>query len=568
MELTKENAIRKQLRESSFPPRIFTTYDPMDFENWAWHCVRIRDKLSGCDVAFTLNRAQRRVLAVLEWQRLAGHPIRAIILKARQWGCSTLIQMYMAWIQIIHRRNWHSVVCAHGKGTSGSLRGMFAAMLAQYPRELWAEEEKPAFKRYEGSANTLVIAGRGCRVTLATAENPEATRGLDVAMAQLSEVAFYKATPTRTPQDLVRAVCSGIPPEPYTLIVLESTANGQGNYFHDEWHRADSDKERIFVPWHEIDIYSATVDDYDKLWQELTPYERNLWHDVPDITLEQLAWYHKKRREYPDDVSMMREYPSSATEAFDCTTAHVFAPEDVERLRQGCRPGMARGEVECNPVESMNEPHFTPTHAGNVVVWGWPRQEARPGDYVVGVDVGGRSEKADWSVVSIFDTQGGRPCVVAQWRGHCDMDLLAWKAMALGRWYANALLVIESNTLESTQSQDGKYVIDILEQHYPNLYRRQRPQGLAVGFHTNRATKGAVIAQMIATVRNGGYEERDAQACAELSQYERLPNGSYAARLGCHDDIVMSRAIALYVIATRPASPTFDPNQLPCNRWW
>lgn len=70
------------------------------------------------------------------------------------------------------------------------------------------------------------------------------------------------------------------------------------------------------------------------------------------------------------------------------------------------------------------------------------------------------------------------------------------------------------------------------------------------GFHTNRATKAAMIDHLIAAVRSGGYIEHDAEACNELASYSCLPNGSYAARRGKHDDILMTRAIALYVLDT------------------
>ena len=105
-----------------------------DFEYWAAKCVKIKDKLTGRDVPFVLNRPQRRVLGVLEEQRLAGRPLRLIMLKARQWGGSTLVQMYMAWIQCTQCRNWHSLICAHVKDTAASIRGMYTKMLACYPQ--------------------------------------------------------------------------------------------------------------------------------------------------------------------------------------------------------------------------------------------------------------------------------------------------------------------------------------------------------------------------------------------------------------------------------------------------
>lgn len=183
-----------------------------------------------------------------------------------------------------------------------------------------------------------------------------------------------------------------------------------------------------------------------------------------------------------------------------------------------------------------------------------------------GVDVGGRSAKADYSVVAVFDRYpagGGGPEVVAQWRGHCDHDTLAWKAAAIARWYRNALLVVESNTLESSGGS-SQYILETLNGVYPHMYVRRhrdrlRPGSVeqTVGFHTNVQTKGLIITNLIAMVREGSYTERDSRACDEMAVYEQGRSGSYAARPGCHDDILMTRAIGLYVIATMP------PTELP-----
>ena len=62
-----------------------------DFEFWCARCVTIKDKTSARNINFTLNAPQRRVLALLEDMRTAGKPIRLIMLKARQWGGSTLV---------------------------------------------------------------------------------------------------------------------------------------------------------------------------------------------------------------------------------------------------------------------------------------------------------------------------------------------------------------------------------------------------------------------------------------------------------------------------------------------
>ena len=531
-----------------------------DFEYWAAKCVKVKDKLSGEDVAFVLNRPQRRVAGMLEEDRRAERPLRLIMLKARQWGGSTLVQMYMAWIQCCLRRGHNSLICAHVKDTSAGIRGMYTKMLGSYPADLWEGDAPASFKPFERSVNTREITGRGCRVTVGSAENQEAVRGFDYQMAHLSEVAFWGDTARRNPDGFVRAVCGAVALASLTLIAMESTANGTGNYFHREWVRCSEgrgDKRAVFVPWYEIDIYQVKVDDAEGLWVSLDEYERGLWER--GCTLEMINWYHLKRREYADEGGMHAEYPTDATEAFVHSGANVFDNRKIELLRGGCEEPGIRGEIVAagrRGREAMRETRIVEQAGGCLSVWREPRRGRM---YVASVDIGGRSSGSDWSVIGVLDvTPGCVPEVVAQWRGHIDHDLLAWKGVSLAAHYNRALLVIESNTLEC-ETADGdasSYILEQIVLEYPNLYyRHSLLEGRTVcrpGFHTNRATKGMVIAGLIAAVRDGEYVERDVLACDELSTYTQRENGSYGARAGSHDDILMSRAIGLYVAATEP----------------
>lgn len=192
--------------------------------------------------------------------------------------------------------------------------------------------------------------------------------------------------------------------------------------------------------------------------------------------------------------------------------------------------------------------------------------------YLVVVDVGGRSSKADYSVITVIDrywiSQGGKPEVVSQWRGHIDHDLLAWKAVQIATFYNKALLVIESNTLEThaTEGEHTTYILDQIATTYNNLYSRTDParirEGLPQkwGFHTNVSTKTMIVDSMIESVREGGYVERDQTACHEMAVYERRPNSSFGAKEGCHDDILMTRMIGLYVSKTMEIPRPFASN--------
>lgn len=540
-----------------------------DFEYWAATCCTIKDKRTGCDVFMRLNRPQRRVLAIMEQQRMAGEPVRLIMLKARQWGGSTLVQVYMAWIQLVHKRSWNSLICAHVKDTAATIRGMYSKILSDYPADVWDEDGvcRPEFRVYERSTNIRYIPGRDCRVTLGSAEKQDSVRGGDFAMAHLSEVAFWGDTTRHSPEGFVRAICGSIMREPFTLIVMESTANGTGNFFHAEWLRAcsagGSDKIPVFVPWYEIELYSKPVGDVEALWSSLDSYERGLWHKY-GCTLEQIAWYREKRREYPTRQLMAAEYPTDDVEAFANTGSSVFPAECVAELAKGCMLPLCLSEVLCNSDDMWLRgqlQEIADDGRGTLSVWKLPDSgsENYRNMYVVAVDVGGRSDKSDYSVILVLDSSpcGGVPEVVAQWRGHCDHDILTKRAALMGRWHGEALLVVESNTLESSGSdgETGLSLLAELAENYPNMYHRECYDreysadlpGIRVGFHTNRATKSLIITNLIAMVREGAYVERDAGMINELSVFEYKVNGSTGAKDGCHDDRLMTRAIALHV---------------------
>lgn len=551
-----------------------------DFEFWCATCATVKDKAGCRDVRLTLNAAQRTIFAVMESQRRERKPIRIILLKARQCGGSTVVQLYMAWIQLLHRDNWHSLICAHVKDAAMTIKGMMSKLLACYPAEFLPEGcEK--MKSFEGSRNTSRLGRRSNTLTICSAENQEAARGKDIAMAHLSEVAFWRTSAGHDPNNIIRSIAGSVALTPDTLLAIESTANGVGNYFHEEWLRAEagqSDKQAVFVPWYACGLYSLPVTDYGAFWATTDDYERGLWNR--GLTLEQIAWYHEKRREYTTHRAMQAEYPSTAGEAFTATDRNVFDNAGVDRLRLECREPLATGEVCGNAVkgrDSLLDVRFMPVSNGRLKVWAYPAAGSRSNRYVVVVDIGGRSDSSDYSVVAVIDRDGedGRPAVAAQWRGHTDHDLLAWKAAQIARYYGNALLVVESNTIETemTEGENSAYIMEEIADFYPNLYYRHSIDRLTgsrvshIGFHTNRMTKPLIVNHHIATVRDGGYRECDREAVDEHVTYERKRNGAFGAKDGCHDDILMTRCIGLFVISELDRHAGADITPLKRPKW-
>lgn len=540
-----------------------------DFELWCARCVTIKDKLSSKNVPLVLNRPQRRLVAVMEQQRVAGQPVRVIMLKARQWGGSTLVQMYLAWMQLVRHTGWNSLICGHQHMNSKSINRMYNLLLCHYPRELMDEgEDLPRFTKLEGQPNVQQLASRDCLVLTGSSRSEDAVRGYDIKMAHMSEVAFWQDSAMHSPDDLIRSVCGSVALEPETVIVLESTAKGVGSYFHEEWQRAllgRSDKVPLFVPWQDIGIYSKKVEGPAALWEELDEYELALWEE--GCTLEQINWYHNKRKEYRTHELMMAEYPSSESEAFATTGHNPFAREHLDALEEGCHnPPVMVGDIQADGDSghaAKCNVRLVSASNGLLKVWEMPEKGgAEKVRYCVVVDVGGRSESSDYSVIAVWRVaMPSRPAaIVAQWRGHIDHDELGWKAMQLALYYNNALLVVESNTLtnEAARAGESEYILQQVYKCYGLVYKRD---GKHLGFHTNVKTKREAITALIKAVRLRTYEERDMDAVNEMRTYQCI-NGRYEARNGKHDDILMTRAIGLLVMEDDRVSGG-DPEKQP-----
>lgn len=577
-----------------------------DFPYWAATRAYIKNKQGGDDMLFRLNRPQRKLVESFERMRLADRPIRLILLKARQWGGSTCTQLYMAWLQLVHQRGLNSLIIAHQGVASDEIKDMFDRMIERYPVDLLYDDgdhPKKGEKLVEWVGKTrsmFRVPARNCKVKLGTAEKPHSCRGGDYSLVHCSEVGIWKKTDRKTPEEILQSACSGLLLRPMTMIVYESTANGTGNFFHREYEaarRGISQFDSLFISWYEIDQYSLPLREGERRelarrlvegrYVENAPSDREQpgkylwWLFERGASLEAIAWYISERSKYSDHGLMASEYPSDDVEAFVHSGARVFDKYKVERLRESCLAPGERGEF--NRVDDYDalESFMTPTHrrqlladvsfqslaSGGWVVWRHPDRDCGVNirdRYVTVVDVGGRSAKADWSVIVVFDRapmiDASGPEVVAQWRGHTDFDLLAWRAAVVSSYYDNALLVIESNTLETrdpdrdTDGNQSNFILNRLRDIYPNLYARRRSeeevaQGVPsrYGFHTNVATKPMIITTLVKVIREGLYIEHDPMCLDEFLAYERRQNGSYGAIAGCHDDLLMTRAIGLHI---------------------
>lgn len=234
------------------------------------------------------------------------------------------------------------------------------------------------------------------------------------------------------------------------------------------------------------------------------------------------------------------------------------------------KPPLYIGEMVADArygVEAINHSlQFMEQANGEFYVWKLPDKTSQLYNdrYVVSLDIGGSGNKADWSVIRVLDRlmvkDGGVPEFVATYRFHLDQDLTAWRAVQVAKFYNDALLVVERNSLRR-KGTEGNYTLTVLDEIvdvYPNLYYRDDPDKIKegipprYGFFTDRNNKELIVTAINRGLRELCFIERDIRMLNECGFYELKPDGTYGAIDGQHDDIYMSSGINLYVSEQLP----------------
>ena len=591
-------------------------------------CFQITEKKTGDVIPFLLNYAQFILLAKLEEMRLAGVPIFLVLVKARQWGGSTLVQLYMAWIQLFVRDGWNSLILAQTKDTARRIKGMYTLTLDNFPYFVF-KQESLKFAPYEGSgADSVIATKKGERlkrsiVTVASYENYESTRGASVAMAHFSECAYWRTTPLKSAESLITNVDGGMDKGALNVQVLESTARGMSGFFYDEYQLAKKGKsvrQALFIPFFFLEKDMKEFKNayekrkfaeelYDNRLNTIAPDEAHesgaylwgLW--MKGATLEHINWYIQDRAGKHSHEAEASEAPSDDYECFAYSGGRVFSMEWVigqqERYQQ---VPLWTGDIrQWGGHIKLSERRYS--FDGQFKIWKHPDKLNTVHQYVVIVDVGGRTEKADYSVITVINRWGLRVRMkptpipsqreggyeggpqsdeepearhmpleaVARWRGHLRYDQLAWKAVAVAVYYKNALLVFESNTYDKKKAEASEYVeqgdhirgiLNTVKDKYDNLYMRtvkdsediQAEEVKKIGFQTNVKTKQDMVDNFISTWEDGGFIDHDEQFYVEAGIYEQRPDGSYGNIEGKdnHDDVLMTDMIGCLVSNEMP----------------
>ena len=295
-----------------------------DFIFFSERFFKIRTK-SGNIEPFVLNRAQLYIHDRLEAQRNEVGKVRAIILKGRQQGCSTLVQARY-FHKTITTRGIKTFILTHEGQATKNLFEMTKRYYEYLPDGLCPRANRDSQKelKFEVIDSGYAIGTAGAKGT---------GRSQTVQLLHGSEVAHWPNAAEHA-QGLFQAVGD----QAGTESILESTANGLGNFFHSSWQAAEqgkSDFQAIFVPWYWQPEYRAFYKQgHEEIY--LSEEEQSLLDKYKSngMTHEHIYWRRFKIGQFSSDhdqgVKLFnQEYPTCSADAFLNPIDNVFIPTTI-----------------------------------------------------------------------------------------------------------------------------------------------------------------------------------------------------------------------------------------------
>lgn len=519
--------------------------------------LKIRNK-GAVIVPFILNKAQNIVMRHVERDDKEGKPKRYIVLKARQMGLSTLFEA-MIFHDTSTQENKNSLIIAHEEGASSNLFNM-SKLYYDYlpdvikPMKKYANGKILSFENNTNDDREKALnPGLRSKISIATAGSGEVGRSSTTHNLHASEVAFFPDA-----QITMLGLLQSIPDQPNTLVVLESTANGVGDWFHNMWQKAERGENEytpIFLPWFIQDEYTrpfrseaekeqfkneVTAESIDSGMNTIRTYEYELMLKH-DLTYEQLNWrrWTLMNKCEGDEILFMQEYPSTPEESFISSGRPKFNTMALRKYQSISKPPMKTGYL----MQEGNNINFVEDKNGYISIW----EEPVPGKhYSIGADVAEGLAHGDYSCAYVGDNDTFD--VIARWHGHIDPDLFGTELIKLGKYYNTAYLGVESNNHGLTT------LTTIKKDEYWNLFFAKSYDKIAdtmtkkLGWTTSMRTKPLMIDKLAEFIREKHLGIYDDLLISEMFSYVIEDNGKTNAQTGCHDDTVMAVGILLQLM--------------------
>jgi hypothetical protein len=400
--------------------------------------LRVRTR-EGRTAPLRANAAQRA------FERRRGE--RNIVLKARQMGLTTWAAARF-FLKTITQPGTLTLEVAHTQEAAEEIFRIVHRFLDWLPDEL---REGP-LRTSQANVRQIVFPEIDAQYRVVSAGDRNAGRGLTVQNLHCSELARWPGDPAETLAGLRAAMAPG------AELILESTPDGVGGCFHEEWRKAgETGMARHFFPWWMEERYRAkAVDEASLTEEELNLMRGKGW------TWNRLASGGRSGRIFAGWRG--RSTPRTRRAAFWPAGIRSLS---WRRSRQGWRRLRSRWSGGWN---------------GDLDIWLPPLKGK---EYLVAVDPAGGGSEGDYSAAQVLELETGLQC--AEFAGHVGGLELARLMTALATEYNGAWLVVERNN-------HGSGVLALIETvcGYGKVYR----QGGQAGWLTTSMSRPAALGRL------------------------------------------------------------------------
>lgn len=470
--------------------------------------------------------AQIPYINTIEHEYNQGKPVRIIILKARQLGMSTITEGVLFNWCFIHPGT-ESLVIAHESRASEGLYRKTQMFWQTWPF-------RPLFHTSNLSLRRIAWEETRSAIQIATAKNIQSGRSLTIHALHASECAFWENA-----EQLMTGLSQTIPEKHGSLVVIESTANGVGNWYHDSWEAAvdgDSDYIPLFFPWYKHPEYRVvnSVLQLTDLNAEEKDYYR-LGVDLPH--LEWRRWMIPNKMQNSEE-NFKQEYPATPEEAFLTTGRNVF-PLDKLADCYDFNPG-AKGRLFKNGSQVI----FKPDPAGPLTLFKYPAKDKNYGQYFVAGDPT-HTTSGDNACIQVINRRTFEQ--VAVWHGKIDPIAFADELLKVAIYFNEATITTEiEGPGYGTISRLKTLGYDKIWQHRW-ADKAQGKVGTSLGWSTNFNRKHQAIGQLLYLIVDNSILLHDAITYRQMRNYVTKNEGEMGNNRGVerYDDAVMAMAICV-----------------------
>jgi hypothetical protein len=477
-----------------------------------------------------------------------------LILKARKEGFST--EIAALWFHAcLFEQNTHAVILSHEKQATVRLLDRVRHFIKTMGGTSDGQEFRIEVVLDTETDMELSFPETNSRYWIGTAGSRAFGRGDDITHLHFSEVAHY------TNQQMVTGVLEACVPNAWR--VMESTANGVGELLYRLWKEAEDPASGSawtghFFAWFEDPTNSLPLPQGVPV--NFTKEERRMQR-AHKLTPEQVYWYRKKRSTLADKALMPQEYPSTAREAFVTSGRHCFNMERLAEIRLSVEKDTKElGDIRDDGADLK----FAPSPEGPLTVW---KRPARNRSYFISADVAKGVLGGNFSVADVWDRHSGEQ--VAQLRGRWHPTMYGDLLVDLGRFYNNAAVLPENNSLGLTT------IAAMIAKKYPHIVRvkevlkdKKGAAGEEFGFPTTDTRnydgpRSLAIEALRNAVDDGTHVIHSVLTIGECETFIQNPdNGRWEAQEGCQDDCVLSGAIGVFALKFLKLDETYGEHSV------